>query len=424
AAAAVAGGEHAGDPGGELAVLCLHGAARVDFHLEILEQHLFGSEKAHGEQDELRRAALVRAGNLDRNELALLVPAPFDLHGDQRRHGALLIAVEALDGPQIAARIGAEPGRSLFLAVVHLVDLRPLGPRVVRRTLGRRLRHDLDLREAPASLTYGGCDAVRARVVAADHDHVLAARVYGRAVRLAVQQRLGACGQVVHGELHSSKPPSFDGKVAWSRGARADDDRIEVLAQQLRLDVLTNVGVAHELDAFLLHEFQAPLDHVALVELHVRDAVHQQAARAVGALQHGDAVAGPIELCGRREAGRSGADHHNLLAGAVARRLWNHPALLPAAIDDGRFDGLDGHRLIADAEYAGSFAGRRADAAGEIGKVVGHVQALERLPPQPAVDQVVPLRDHVVDRAARGHAADQLARVTEGDAAIHAARRL
>jgi hypothetical protein len=35
------------------------------------------------------------------------------------------------------------------------------------------------------------------------------------------------------------------------------------------------------------------------------------------------------------------------------------------------------------------------------GKVVGLVQALERLVPEPAVDKVVPLGDEVVDRAAR-----------------------
>jgi hypothetical protein len=52
------------------------------------------------------------------------------------------------------------------------------------------------------------------------------------------------------------------------------------------------------------------------------------------------------------------------------------------------------------------------------------VQALERLLPQAAVNEVVPLRDQVVDRAAGRHAADELAGVAEGNAAIHAARAL
>ena len=49
------------------------------------------------------------------------------------------------------------------------------------------------------------------------------------------------------------------------------------------------------------------------------------------------------------------------------------------------------------------------------GKVVGRVQVLQRRLPLVAVDEVVPVGDQVVDRAAL---------VAERDAAIHAARRL
>ncbi len=166
------------------------------------------------------------------------------------------------------------------------------------------------------------------------------------------------------------------------------------------------------------------LDHLALVELHVRDAVHQQAARAVLALEHGHFVAGAVQLLRGGESRRAGADHGHLLAGARRRRLGQHPAFVPAAVDDLVLDVLDRDRRLVDAEHARAFARRRADAAGELREVVGHVQAVERLAPEPAVDQVVPLRDHVVDRAARGHAADQLAGVAERHAAVHAARAL
>ena len=93
-------------------------------------------------------------------------------------------------------------------------------------------------------------------------------------------------------------------------------------------------------------------------------------------------------------------------------------------IDDRVLDGLDRHRRSVDAEHARAFARRRADAAGELREVVGHVQALERLAPQPAIHQVVPFRDQVVDGTARRHAADQLAGVAERHAAVHAARGL
>jgi hypothetical protein len=44
-------------------------------------------------------------------------------------------------------------------------------------------------------------------------------------------------------------------------------------------------------------------------------------------------------------------------------------------------DRLDAHRVGVDVERAGGFAGRRADAAGEVGEVVGRVQDLDRLLP-------------------------------------------
>ena len=103
--------------------------------------------------------------------------------------------------------------------------------------------------------------------------------------------------------MHALEVAAFDRQVARLRRAGADDDRVEVLAQQLRLNVLADVRVADELDAFLLHELQAPLDDFTLVELHVRNAVHQQAAGAIGALEHGHEMSGAIQL---RRSGEPG----------------------------------------------------------------------------------------------------------------------
>ena len=55
------------------------------------------------------------------------------------------------------------------------------------------------------------------------------------------------------------------------------------------------------------------------------------------------------------------------------------------------------------------------------GKLLVLCRRSQRLAPEAAVDQVVPLGDQVVDRAARGHAVDQLAGVAERNAAVHAA---
>ena len=78
-------------------------------------------------------------------------------------------------------------------------------------------------------------------------------------------------------------------------------------------------------------------------------------------------------------------------------------------------DQLDRHRRLIDAQHAGSFARRRADAAGELRKIVGRMQTADRALPAAVIHEVVPVRDQVVDRAAG---------VAERHAAIHAASAL
>ena len=79
---------------------------------------------------------------------------------------------------------------------------------------------------------------------------------------------------------------------------------------------------------------------------------------------------------------------------------------------------------VVEPEYARAFAGRGTDTSGELREIIRLVKPFQRLAPAPAIDEVVPLRDDVVDRAARRHAADELARVAERNSAIHAPRAL
>jgi hypothetical protein len=52
------------------------------------------------------------------------------------------------------------------------------------------------------------------------------------------------------------------------------------------------------------------------------------------------------------------------------------------------------------------------------------MQTFESLVPEAAVYEIVPFWDQVVDRAARGHATDQRAGMTERDTTVHAAASL
>src|SRR5262249_60030794 len=92
-----------------------------------------------------------------------------------------------------------------------------------------------------------------------------------------------------------------------------------------------------------------------------------------------------------------------------------HPAALEGAVGDRAFDRLDGDGVVRDVERAGGFARRRADATGDLGEIVSGVEVARSLLPVAAIDEVVPVRDLIVDRTAG---------VAVGNAAIHAARRL
>ena len=122
------------------------------------------------------------------------------------------------------------------------------------------------------------------------------------------------------------------------------------------------------------------------------------------------------ELLGARHPGRPGADHGDRMARLAPRRLRADPALVPRAVHDRELDLLDRHRLaLADLEHACGLARSGAEAAGEVGEVVGPVELLDRSLPAAAEDEVVPVRDQVVHRAAV---------VAERDAALHAAGTL
>ena len=152
--------------------------------------------------------------------------------------------------------------------------------------------------------------------------------------------------------------------------------------------------------AFLQHQVEPAIEE-PLLELELGDAVAQQAADAIGALEDGDRVAGAIQLRGRREARRSRSDDGDALARCAfpaAARV--DPAFVERAIDDRDLDGLDRDRIVVDAEHARAFARRGAEAAGELGKVVRRVQPIDRGLPAIAVDEVVPVGNQVAERAA------------------------
>ena len=139
-------------------------------------------------------------------------------------------------------------------------------------------------------------------------------------------------------------------------------------------DIRAHVRVGLELHAFGAHLLQAAVDEV-LLHLEIGDAVAQQAADAVGLLEHRHRVAGARQLLRGGQAGRARSRRRPRACRCAPR--GGSGVIQPSvegAVDDGLFDLLDGDRRLVDAQHAGGFAGRRTDAAGEFREIVGGVQ--------------------------------------------------
>ena len=154
---------------------------------------------------------------------------------------------------------------------------------------------------------------------------------------------------------------------------------------------------------------------MTLLHFEIRNAIAQQTADATRLLKHGDAVARTRELLRRSHPRGARPDDGDCLACVYGRCLRRHPAFFPTFVDDEMFNRLDAYGVVVDVQRARRFAWCRAHSAGEFWEIVGAVQGVERLLPVAVVDQVVPIRDDVVDWAPR---------LAKRNAAIHAARAL
>ena len=119
-----------------------------------------------------------------------------------------------------------------------------------------------------------------------------------------------------------------------------------------------------------------------------------------------------VSCCAAARPAGPGADHRDLLAGPNGRDVGGDPAFGERPVDDLDLDLLDRHGVLVDPEDARRLTRRRAQPSRELGEVVRRVQTLDRVTPLIAVDQIVPVRDQVAERAPV---------VAERDPTIHAA---
>ena len=114
-------------------------------------------------------------------------------------------------------------------------------------------------------------------------------------------------------------------------------------------------------------------------------------------------------------ARRARTDDGHFFARLVLGRLWRDPAFRPSTVNDGVLDRLDADGVIVVVQSACCFTRRGANATRELWEVIGALQHINCRFPVPLVDQVVEVRNDVVDRAAV---------VTKRRAAIHTTRAL
>ena len=143
----------------------------------------------------------------------------------------------------------------------------------------------------------------------------------------------------------SSRPGIL--QVARLLRAAGQQNGVVVIGQGLDRNVHAHVRVGDKGDAFGAHLVQAAVDDV-LLHLEAGNAVTQEAADAVGLLIDGDRVAGAAQLLRGGQPRRTAAHDSHALAGVLLGKLGTNPALLPAALDDGALDELDGDGRLID----------------------------------------------------------------------------
>src|SRR5262249_50842037 len=151
-----------------------------------------------------------------------------------------------------------------------------------------RLRQQLELVDALRALAVRRAEAVGAGVAAAEDDDVLPGRE-DLVADLVTRDLLVLLRQEFHREVDAAELAPRNGELAPPGRASREDDRVVPRLQMLDRYVAADVRVNAKDPALVAHLLQSALDD-PLLELEVGNAVHQEPADAVGALENLDRV--------------------------------------------------------------------------------------------------------------------------------------
>ena len=379
---------------------------------------MLGAGKAAGDEHELR--GILALGIIQVLGLAM---TPVQVDHAQGACGALLIKfdLERIDRP--LSHFAAHQSNGFLLAVIGLLNVGPLGPCVVGHRLIGCGGQELKLSYALGTLAHCRAHAIVACVAAANDDDVEA---LGADSGLSpIENGLGRRRKVIDRIDHAGRIDIAGAEATRRASTRCNNYSIALLKKLLCHRRICRIGIAGKLDTQLFHKV-ATTFHDIFLELHVGDTVHEQTAGAVIALNHTHASTTARKLPCRRQTGRTGANHRYEWGILVRRLKATRTARRPLVVGDGTLVIVNGRGLtVHRTQVTGGLAKRWAHAARKLRQRACERQALRGLFPAPAIHQLIPLRDKVMQRAARwARLAKRGAHLAKRHAAHHAAARL
>ena len=202
----------------------------------------------------------------------------------------------------------------------------------------------------------GSAHTVVPCVAAPDNDHIFPLGLHIFFIsKCGVKQALCICLQEINCKIDPLRVPSWSLDVPGIGRAAGKHHPVKVVQELIRLYIPSHIHTGNKGNAFLLHDLTLPL-HDPLFQLHVGNAVHQQPAHTVGALEHRHLVPPPVKLVRRRKPGGAAAYDRHSLAGAHLGWLRCRIPLGISVFNDGIFVFLCCHRLPVQAAGTGRLA--------------------------------------------------------------------
>ena len=310
------------------------------------------------------------------------------------------------------------------MSVISTQNFGPFGPGIVRSPFCRRFGHHLQGGDRPASHADHGTDAVIAGISAADDYDMFSFCLHVSRKEAAAQYIFRGSGQEIDRKINACCPfHAFRLQGTGLFGTAAKNDRVIFFAQAGYLQILSDIDAGTEDNAFRLHQL-LPSGDDALVQLHVGNSVHEQAADPVLPLINGNGMASPAESVRSGQAGRSAADYGNLPAAFPGRGFSFHPSLPVSRLDQIQLIIPDCNRIIVLPADASLFTEGRTDSSGKFRKTVGLHESGQGMPVLSPVDGVIPFGNQIVQRTAHHHATQFHGGLAEGHSAVHASGSL